>query len=112
MTEMFQKRQSTNQGYVVDSISSLKKIKVTILTSKKCFFCDVAVSHAREAADNLSKFNYELEIVESSIDDNPSIIEELNVLGLPLTIIGKAKFLGIPNVSDIEEMVHQVLLAV
>ena len=109
---MIQKRQSTNHRYVLDSTSSHKKIKVTILTSKKCFFCKEAVNHAREAADNLSKFNYDLEIVESSIDDDPSIIEELNILGLPLTIIGRTQFLGIPNVSDIEEMVHKVLLAI
>ena len=109
---MIQKSQSTNQGYVVDPTSKLKKVKITILTSKNCFFCHEAVNQARTAADNLSKFNYELEIVESSIDDNPSIIEEMNVLGLPLTIIGEIKFLGIPIASDIEQMVHQVITSI
>lgn len=112
MTDMIQKREATKQQFGVDSTSSLKKVKVTILTSKKCFFCNEVVDHVKEAASNLSKFNYELEIVESSIDDNPSIIEELNVLGLPLTIIGETKFLGIPIASDIEQMVHQVILTI
>ncbi len=112
MTDMIQKRQSTTQESDADSTTSLKKVKVTILTSKKCYFCNEVVDHVKKAAYNLSKFNYELEIVESSIDDNPSIIEELNVLGLPLTIIGETKFLGIPIVSDIEQMVHQELLSI
>ncbi|MHA1576929.1 MAG: hypothetical protein ACTSU3_06175 [Candidatus Thorarchaeota archaeon] len=83
---------------------------MTVLTSKNCFFCHEALSQAKEVAESLSKLNYDLDVVEASIDNNPSIVEKLGVVSLPLTIVGDSKIYGISEYDEIEQLVMEAIL--
>ena len=107
---MIQKNKSTAGTFLVESSLDSKRLQITVLTSKNCFFCHEAVSHAKEVAETLSKLDYELEVVETSIDNDPSIIEKLGVIALPLTIVGNTRIIGISDYDDIEQLVMETLL--
>lgn len=107
---MIQKNKSAASTFLVESSLDSNRLQITVLTSKNCFFCHEAVSQAKEVAETLSKLDYDLEVVETSIDTNPSMIEKLGVIALPLTIVGDSRIIGISDYDDIEQLVMETIL--
>ena len=107
---MIQKNKSAANTFLVESSLDSKKLQITVLTSKNCFFCHEAVSQAKEVAETLSKLDYNLDVVETSIDNDPSIIEKLGVISLPLTIVGNSRIIGISDYDAIEQLVMETIL--
>jgi len=107
---MIQKKKSTDRTFLGESSLDSNRLQITVLTSKNCFFCHEALSQAKEVVQTLSKLDYDLEVVETSIDNDPSIIERLGIIALPLTIVGDSRIIGISDYDDIEQLVMETML--
>jgi glutaredoxin len=86
-------------------------LKINVFTSTSCTFCFEALEAAKEAAGKFHQFDVPIEVVENSIDEKPEIIEALNVIALPMILIGKSQIIGLPRAEDIELLLHQTVLA-
>ncbi len=91
--------------------SGPEPLKVNVLTSSSCNFCNEALDAAFEAAEKFALFDLEVEVIETSVDDNPEIVEALNAIALPTILVGNSSIIGLPRVEDIELLIHQIMLA-
>ncbi len=87
-----------------------KPLRIEVYTSEYCAFCDDAVEVAKSAACKLAYLTNHLEVKETAVDDNPGLIEELNIIALPMIQVGQARVIGIPSLEDIERLVHESVL--
>jgi len=85
-------------------------IRIDVFTSEYCSFCENALEVARSVAGRASYLSSSVEVVETSVDDRPELIEALNLVALPLIQIGKSQIIGLPNQEDIERLIHEKLL--
>ncbi|MFW9786449.1 MAG: hypothetical protein ACFFE2_01395 [Candidatus Thorarchaeota archaeon] len=88
-----------------------ESLKINVFTSSSCAFCFEALEAAREAAGKFHKFDVPIEVVETSVDEQPEIVEALNVIALPLILIGNSQLIGLPRSEDIELLLHQTVLS-
>ena len=65
---------------------------------------------ACKAANAFRKFNLDIEVVETSVEEQPEIIEALNAIALPMIMIGNSRIIGLPSSEDIEQLLHQSLM--
>ena len=86
-------------------------LKINVFTSPSCAFCNEALEAAREAARKFNQLNLPIEVVETSVEEQPEIIEALNVIALPMILIGKSQIVGLPRSEDIEQLLHQAVLS-
>ena len=87
-----------------------ENIRIDVFTSEYCSFCENALEIARTAAGKLACIGSAIEIVETSVDEQPELIETLNLVALPLIQIGKSQIIGLPDQEDIERIIHEKLL--
>jgi len=85
-------------------------IRIDVFTSEFCSFCENALEIARTAAGRLACVGSSVEVVETSVDEQPELIEALNLVALPLIQIGGSQIIGIPNQEDVERLLHEKLL--
>jgi hypothetical protein len=85
-------------------------LKINVYTSEYCSFCSKALTIAHSAAERFSSLGKQIEVVETPIDDRPSLIEELDIMALPMIRIGHLRIIGLPAAEDIERIVHEVIL--
>ena len=62
---------------------------------------------ACKVANNFRKFNFEIEVVETSVEEQPEVIESVDAIALPMILIGKSRLIGLPSPEDIEQLLHQ-----
>ena len=108
-------QQRTSIGYnmcqdKLVNIDVSKPLRIDVYTSEYCAFCEDAVKAAKSAACRLAYLTNNVEVRETPIDDNPGLIEELNIIALPMIQIGRARVIGIPTPEDIERLVHETVL--
>ena len=84
-------------------------LRIRVFTSERCAFSQIALEQVRCVVQNLRQSNQELEVVESSIDGNPNILETHNIMALPLTIVGDFYIVGIPTSRDLESLLNEML---
>jgi len=85
-------------------------LKINVFTSSSCTFCNEALEAAQEAARKFHKLNLPIEVIETSVEKQPEIIEALNVIALPMILIGNSQIIGLPRAEDIELVLHQTML--
>ena len=85
-------------------------IRIDVFTSEYCSFCKNALEVARLAAGRVNYLSNTIEVVETSVDDRPELIEALNLVALPLIQIGKSQIVGLPDQDDIERLIHEKIL--
>ena len=52
-----------------------------------------------------------IEVIETSVEEQPDIVEALSVIAVPMILIGNSKIIGLPQTEDIELLLHQTILA-
>ena len=65
---------------------------------------------ARSAAGRAIYLTSQIEVVETSVDEQPELIEALNLVALPMIQVGNAQMIGLPTPEDVERLIHQTLL--
>ncbi|MGY5873349.1 MAG: hypothetical protein RTV72_13950 [Candidatus Thorarchaeota archaeon] len=85
-------------------------LRIDVFTSEYCSFCEEALEVARCAAGRITYLGSPVEVVETSVDDQPGLIESLNLVALPLIQVGRAQMIGLPLQEDIERLVHETVL--
>jgi hypothetical protein len=91
-------------------VEESKPLRIDVFTSEYCAFCNDAVEVAKSAACRLSNLANSVEVRETPVDDNPGLIEELNIIALPMIQVGRARVIGLPSPEDIERLVHETIL--
>jgi len=87
-----------------------KPLQIDVFTSEYCAFCNDAVEIAKLAAGKLAYLANRVEVKETPVDDKPGLIEELNIIALPMIQVGQARVIGLPSLEDIERLVHESVL--
>jgi hypothetical protein len=108
-------QQRTSVGYGIGKGETIhtersQPLRIDVFTSEYCAFCNDAVEAARSAANRLAYLANEIEVRERPIDDNPALIEALNIIALPMIQVGRSRVIGIPSPEDIERLVNQSVL--
>jgi len=85
-------------------------IRIDVFTSEYCSFCKDALEVARSAAGRVAYLSNPIEVVETSVDEQPELIEALNLVALPLIQVGRSQIIGLPNQDDIERLIHEKIL--
>jgi len=98
---------SRDLGFVSDESENLR---IDVFTSEYCSFCEEALKIARTAAGKIAYLGSPIEVVETSVDDQPALIEALNLVALPMIQVGKSQMIGLPCQEDIERLVHYTVL--
>jgi hypothetical protein len=88
----------------------LERMRIDVFTSEYCSFCEDALEVARFAAGRATYLANPIDVVETSVDEQPELIEALNLIALPLIQIGSAQIIGLPKPEDIDRLIHQTLL--
>ena len=108
---MMQRNQLEAEIQIDSFFSESESLKVNVFTSSNCTFCNEALDAAREAAEKFALLNLPVEVVETSVEDRPEIIEALNAIALPMIIVGNSRIIGLPRSEDIELLIHHLMLA-
>ena len=87
-----------------------ESLRIDVFTSEYCSFCEDALEVARAAAGRATYLSNAIEVVERSVDDQPELIEALNLVALPLIQIGRAQIIGLPTQEDVERLIHETIL--
>jgi hypothetical protein len=108
-------QQRTSHGHHVGQglkihIDESEPLRIDVFTSEYCAFCNDAVEAAKSAAGRLAYLSNSVEVRETPVDDNPNLIEELNIIALPIIQVGRARVIGLPSPEDIERLVHETIL--
>ena len=85
------------------------EVVIQVFTSAKCEFSDVAIGQALDVVENLANENENLRIVETSVDRDPSLLEQFNIIALPLTVVNDYYIVGVPSRRDLESIINKVL---
>ena len=108
---MIQRNQLEIKTHSDTFFSESESLKVNVFTSSNCTFCNEALDAARVAAEKFALLNLNVEVIETSVEDRPEIIEALNAIALPMIIVGNSRIIGLPQSEDIELLIHQQMLA-
>jgi hypothetical protein len=87
-----------------------ESLRVEVFTSEYCSFCQDALEIAKSAAYRITYLGCPIEVVETSVDDDTTLIEDLNLLALPLIQVGDFQLIGLPQQEDIERLIHETIL--
>ncbi|MFX1485475.1 MAG: thioredoxin family protein [Promethearchaeota archaeon] len=103
-------RHQTNAHTKIDTCSS-GSLKVKVFTSSNCTFCNEALDAAYEVAEKFNHLQLPVEVIETPVEERPEIIEHFNAIALPMIVVGKSRIIGLPRNEDIENLIHQMMLA-
>jgi glutaredoxin len=107
---MMQGNELAKWNVLEDLSNNSETYKINIFTSSSCSFCNEALEAVQEAAKKFNQLNLPIEVVETSVDEQPEVIEALNAIALPMILIGKSKIIGLPRAEDIEQVLHHTML--
>lgn len=108
---MMKKHQLEVQTHLDTLFSGSDSLKVNVFTSSNCTFCNEALDAAHEAAEKFNLLHLPVEVIETSVEDSPEIIEAFNAMALPMILVGSSRIIGLPRSEDIEFLIHQMMLA-
>jgi hypothetical protein len=86
-------------------------IRINVFTSDKCLFCCDALNVAKSAAKRLTYLLNHVKVVETDIGREPDLVEKLDIVALPMIMVGKSRLIGLPTPQDVERLVHKSLFA-
>ncbi|MFW9868821.1 MAG: hypothetical protein ACFFEL_04275 [Candidatus Thorarchaeota archaeon] len=90
---------------------SPESLKVNVFTSSNCAFCHEALDAAHEVAEKFKHLQLPVEVIETSVEERPEIIEHFNAIALPMIVVGNSRIIGLPRNEDIENLIHQIMLS-
>jgi len=96
----------SNEGLVRSDDSDLT---LRIFTSKRCGFSNVAVRYAQDVVDRLKCNSRNIRVVESSVDDDPSLLEKHKIVALPMTVVNNYYIIGVPSSGELESIIQDLL---
>jgi hypothetical protein len=102
-------RYEVQQTKAIHAVES-KPLRIEVFTSEYCAFCGEALQAAKSAADRLGYVSNKVEVRETLVDENPGLMESLNIIALPMIQVGHSRVVGIPSPDDIERLVHESVL--
>ncbi len=108
---MLQRNQIEVRNSLDAFLSESESLKVNVFTSSNCTFCNEALVAAHEAAEKFAFFDIPVKVIETSVEDNPEIIEAFNAIALPMILVGNSRIIGLPRSEDIESLIHQMIPA-
>ena len=108
---MMQRNELARWGMLDEFFIESEALRINVFTSSSCTFCNEALEAAKKAAEKFHQLNHPIEVIETSVEEHPEIIEALNVIALPMILIGKSQIIGLPSSEDIEQLLHQTVLA-
>ncbi|MFX1580032.1 MAG: thioredoxin family protein [Promethearchaeota archaeon] len=108
---MMRKNELAKWNKLDSLVKNSKSLKINVFTSSSCAFCNDALDAAKQAAAKFHQFDFPIEVVETSVEDQPEITEALNVVALPMILIGNSKIIGTPCPEDIEQILHNTMLS-
>ncbi|MHA1959460.1 MAG: thioredoxin domain-containing protein [Candidatus Thorarchaeota archaeon] len=91
-------------------VSSSKRVTVTVFTSDTCAFCNEALELVREVASDISRNDNLVEVIESRLDERPDLVDKMDIMALPTILVGHSRITGMPQYSDVEQLVHMSIL--
>ncbi|MFX1482095.1 MAG: thioredoxin family protein [Promethearchaeota archaeon] len=94
----------------VDTLCSAA-LKVNVFTSSSCPFCSETLATIYQVVEKFANQDIPVEVVETSVEDNPEIVEEQNAIALPMIVVGNSKLIGLPRSEDIELLIHRTMLS-
>ena len=100
-------RKTGDFDYFAEGSASLR---IDVFTSEYCSFCEDALEVTRAAAARAAYLANPIEVIETSVDEQPELIEAYNLVALPLIQVGRSQMIGLPTEEDIERLIHQTLL--
>ena len=103
-------KHETNAHSKIETCTS-ESLKVNVFTSPNCSFCNEALDAAYEVADKFNHLQLPVEVIETSVEERPEIIEHFNAIALPMIVVGNSRIIGLPRNEDIENLIHQIMLA-
>ncbi len=83
--------------------------RIRVFTSERCEFSQIALEHVRNVVKNLKHATQELKVIETSVDEDTSVLEEYNIMALPMTVVGDCYIVGIPTTRDLESLLNEML---
>ena len=93
------RRVSRDLGIISEESDSLR---IDVFTSEYCSFCEKALEIARSAAGRINYLGSPIEVVETSVDDQPALIEEMNLVAhCPSKSVGGSIFSDFPNLDKL-----------
>ena len=107
---MMQKNKRTNWEMLNSFSNESDSLKIKVFTSNSCSFCGEALLAAKEAAGKFQNFDIPIEVIETSVEEQPEIVEALSVIAVPMILIGNSRIIGLPETEDIELLLHQNML--
>ncbi|MFX1560268.1 MAG: thioredoxin family protein [Promethearchaeota archaeon] len=107
---MMRNNQLTNYEMLDAFFDVSRTLKINVFTSTSCTFCAEAVVAARKAASKFQNFDIPVEVVETSVEERPDIVEALSIIAVPMILVGNSKIVGLPHAEDIELLLHQTML--
>ena len=84
-------------------------IRINVFTSDKCLFCCDALDVAKSAAKRLTYLMSHVNVVETDVGREPDLVEKLDIVALPMIMVGKSRLIGLPTPQDVERLVHKSL---
>ena len=108
---MMQRNELARWDMLDGFFNNSESLKINVFTSSSCTFCNEALEAAQVAAAKFSQLSLPIEVVETSVEEKPDLIEALNVIALPMILIGNSQIIGLPSAEDIELLLHQTMLA-
>ena len=88
----------------------IEPLKINVYTSKHCAFCGDTLQIVHSTVDRISPTGKPVLIVETKIDDKPRLIEDLDILALPMIQIGRLRLIGLPCSEDVERLINETIL--
>jgi len=107
---MMQGNELARWNMLEEFFNTSESYKINVFTSSSCTFCNEALEAAQEAARKFNRLNLPIEVVETSVDEKPEVIEALNAIALPMILIGNSQIIGLPRAEDIEQVLHHTML--
>jgi glutaredoxin len=108
---MLQRNQLEVRNSLDAFLSESESLKVNVFTSSNCTFCNEALDAAHEAVEKFAFSDIPVKVIETSVEENPEIIEALNAIALPMILVGNSRIIGLPRCEDIEYLIHQMIPA-
>jgi glutaredoxin len=109
--DMMQNNQLRNWKMLDALFNETDSLRINVFTSSSCAFCGEALHAAREAAKKFRDFDMPIEVIETSVEEQPDIVEALSVIAVPMILIGSSQIIGLPQTEDIELLLHQTILS-
>ena len=88
----------------------INPLKINVYTSGHCSFCNETLAIVHSVVDKLNYLEKPVEIVETNIEDKPHLVEEMDILALPIVQIGHLRIVGLPCTEDVEMLIHETIL--